>query len=75
MAKQSTHDPLTYFDTVSGLATPMSQKVTSGTEKSLGTSTVHEQVIVGQPGFYENMTKGVKFYEGNPLDSNAVEGD
>lgn len=75
MAKQSTHEPLTYFDTVAGLATPQSQKVTSGTDKKdLGSSTVHEQVIVAQPGFYENHTKGVKFYDGDPLDSNKIEG-
>lgn len=67
MAKQSTHEPLKYIDTASRLSEPMTQHVVAGTPASLGESTVDEQMIVAQPGFYENVTKKVRFYEGDPL--------
>lgn len=67
MSKQSSHAPLAYVDTASRLSTPMTQHVTSGTPDNLGESTVQEQIIVAQPGFYENYTKKVRFYEGDPM--------
>lgn len=58
------HSPLDYSPTAHRLAYPMTQHVTSGTPDNLGMTSVMNQHIVGQTGYYMNYEKGVHLYEG-----------